>query len=95
MPVRKLKFRVDLQTIAIHSIADGQQTSVTVCNHVYLKRFRRHWSRSQQKAPKCSKTCVKNSVVPESFFFLGFPGFDFSEKRKLAPVPPFYFFVRC
>ena len=41
MPVRKSNFRVDLQTIAIHSIADGQQTSVTVCNHVYLKKYGR------------------------------------------------------
>ena len=31
-------------------------------------------------------------MVPERFFFFfGSPGFDFSEKRKVAPVPPFYF----
>ena len=37
----EVKFRVDLQTIAIHSIADGQQTSVTVCKQVYLKKYGR------------------------------------------------------
>ena len=86
MPVRKLKFRVDLQTIAIHSIADGQQTSVTVCNQVYLKKYGRPCVLTLQQNLR-----KKQRGSGEGFFFFGSPGFDFSEKRKLAPVPLFFF----